>query len=87
MVCVSFFCSFIRCLATAEEGSIVLHRIGVDSSFFSSGIVVINRNKKWGNICRLSSFSTREADVICHQMTFSGSSSWSYGSDHRYMNT
>ena len=43
---------------------------GVGSSTSSS--------RFWGNICRLSSFNQAEADVVCHQLTYSGASSFSY---------
>jgi hypothetical protein len=34
----------------------------------------------WGNICRFASFNSTASDVICRQLGFSGSSSWSYSS-------
>ncbi len=65
------------------EGSLILHRNGIDSPVHSSGIVVLYHGGQWGNICRLSSFTIVEAGVICHQLSYTGASSWSYGDNHR----
>lgn len=69
-------------IGTSLEGAMVFQRQGLDSSSFSSGIVVVYHLGSWGNICRHSSFSTTEADVICHQMTYTGASSINFGSEH-----
>jgi deleted-in-malignant-brain-tumors protein 1 len=61
-------------------GSMVLLRNGVVSSQFSSGRVLLYFSSRWGNICRYTSFVNANADVICHQMTYTGASSWSYAS-------
>ena len=71
---------------TPSEGSIILHRHGTDSNTFSSGRVVLYRGTQWGNICRYSSFSNTEADVICHQLTYTGASQWSYTDIDKYVN-
>ena len=72
-------------LGTPQSGAIVLTRNGTNSKSHTSGRVVVygvgsstSSSRFWGNICRYSSFSITEADVICHQLTYSGASSWSY---------
>ena len=49
----------------------------VPSQSLSSGIVQIYHEKSWGNICEDKSFATDEADVICHQLAYTGASSYS----------
>ena len=44
----------------------------------TSGYVLVRDDNNWGSICRRGVFDNTEADVICHQLTFSGASSWSY---------
>ena len=43
---------------------------------WSSGIVEIYYSGSWGNICDDSSFGPDEAAVICHQLSYSGASSY-----------
>ena len=62
----------------AESGAIILGRDGNYSRSFTSGRVLINHNKRWGYICQLDGFNNAAADVICHQLSYSGASSWSY---------
>ena len=57
---------------------------------WSSGIVQIYFSDTWGNICNDGGFGTEEADVICHQLSYTGASSYSYAAvttryttDHR----
>ena len=63
----------------AVDGSIILGR-GDDSYSlqYTSGRVVVHYDSFWRTICRRDSFGNTEADVICHQLTYSGASSWSY---------
>lgn len=67
------------------SGAIRLYRNGTYSQSFTSGRVQVfgvgsfnSTSNRWGNICRFSSFGQTEADVTCHQLTFSGASSYSY---------
>ena len=45
---------------------------------YTSGIVEIYYSRIWGNICVDSSFGSPEANVICHQLAFTGVSSYGY---------
>ena len=48
-----------------------------DTQAWSSGIVQIYYGGSWGNICDDSYFSSDEADVMCHQLSYTGASSFS----------
>ena len=56
------------------NGAVRLFRAGQTSHLFSSGIVQIYHGKIWGNICHQSDWDSVEADVVCRQMGWSGSS-------------
>ena len=43
---------------------------------YTSGIVEIYYSSTWGNICDDALFSYNEANVICHQLAFTGVSSY-----------
>ena len=43
---------------------------------YTSGIVEIYYSSTWGNICDDASFGYNEANVICHQLAFTGVSSY-----------
>ena len=47
-----------------------------DTQAWSSGIVQIYYGSIWGNICDDSFFSFDEADVVCHQLGYTGASSF-----------
>lgn len=66
-------------IGVSSEGSIVFHQQALDSSTLSSGIVALYHRGEWGNICYRSSFTITEADVICHQMMYTGASSFTSG--------
>ncbi len=70
-------------LGVAQSGAITLGRNGDYSSSYSSGRVLVNHNGRWGTVCRRDTFSTTEADVMCHQLTYSGASGWSYEEEDR----
>ena len=60
------------------KGAIRLVRKGFYSTIqaYTSGIVEIYYGSTWGNICDDASFSYNEANVICHQLAFTGVSSY-----------
>ena len=57
-------------------GFVRLYRNGVTSSSYYYGIVQIWYNGQWGNICDDSQYNQYEADVICHQLGYTGASSY-----------
>ncbi|XP_019859785.1 PREDICTED: neurotrypsin-like [Amphimedon queenslandica] len=75
----------------ATAGTIVLYRNEVSSSSYYYGIVQLYYNSRWGNICDDNYYSSSEADVICHQLGYTGASSYSragrtsYGTDTNQM--
>ena len=58
------------------NGPIRLWRTGATSRSYSSGLVQIVYNGQWGNICGDGTFGLTEAEVICHQLGFTGAVSW-----------
>ena len=63
-------------LATPRNGAIILSRNGYTSSSYYYGIVRVYYNG-WGNICDDYYYSSTEANVICHQLGYTGASSYS----------
>ena len=59
----------------AQNGAIILYRNGYTSSSYYYGIVRVYYNG-WGNICDYY-YSSTEANVICHQLGYTGASSYS----------
>ena len=68
--------SHISMLFLPGFGALRLIRHGIHSKDYTSGIVEIYHGSQWGNICDDSSFGYNEANVICHQLTFTGASSY-----------
>ena len=60
----------------AQNGAIILSRNGYDSSSYYYGIVRVYYNNGWGNICDDYHYSSTEANVICHQLGYTGASSY-----------
>ena len=56
------------------NGVVRLFRNGVTSSSYYYGIVQILINGQWGNICEDHYYNKNEADVICHQLGYTGAS-------------
>ena len=56
-----------------SNGPIRLWRSGTTSVSYTSGIVQLLYNSRWGNICDESgNFGVAEASVICHQLGYTG---------------
>ena len=64
-------------LADPQNGAIILYRNGYTSSSYYYGIVWVYYNNGWGNICDDYYYSSTEANVICHQLGYTGASSYS----------
>ena len=60
----------------AQNGAIILYRNEYTSSSYYYGIVRVFYNG-WGNICDDYQYSSTEANVICHQLGYTGASSYS----------
>ena len=83
-----FFKLFFVILAAgpASTGTMILYRNGVSSSSYYFSIVQLYYGR-WGNICDDYYYNLAEANVICHQLGYTGASSYSragltsYGSD------
>ena len=67
------------------NGIVRLFRDGVTSSSYYYGIVQIRYNGQWGNICDDFYYNQNEADVICHQLGYTGASSYSRAGLVRYL--
>ena len=65
------------------NGPIRLLRPGGSSTSYTSGRVLVYYNSTWGNICddQFENFGSNEANVICHQLGYTGASSWSKSRD------
>lgn len=67
----------------ALQGTVVLWRNGLASPAYTSGRVQVYGTNAWGNICSRSTsmamFSLNEANVVCHQLGFSGASDYASG--------
>ena len=61
----------------AQNGALILSRNGYSSSSKYYGIVRVYYNNGWGNICDDYSYSSTEGNVICHQLGYTGASSYS----------
>ena len=60
-----------------QNVAITLYRNGYTSSSYYYGIVRVYYNNEWSNICDDSYYSSTEANVICHQLGYTGASSYS----------
>ena len=65
-------------------GAIRLLNSGSTSLYNTAGRVQVWYGGEWGNICDVNAiFGYNEADVVCHQLGWSGSSSYSNGENDR----
>ena len=60
-------------------------RSGQTSYSYYYGIVQVYINNGWGNICDDSYYDANEAHVICHQLSYTGASSYSRAGLMRYV--
>ena len=67
----------------ATYGALILSRNGVSSTSYYYGVVRVYYNG-WGNICDDYYYSSTEANVICHQLGYTGASSYSRAGLVRY---
>ena len=67
---------YIHLANVAQIGAIILSRNGYTSLSYYYGIVRVYYNG-WGNICDDYHYSFTEANVICHQLGYTGASSYS----------
>ena len=58
------------------NGAIILSRYNVSSTSYYYGAVRVYYNG-WGNICNDVYYNSAEANVICHQLGYTGASSYS----------
>ena len=65
-------------IGTVSHGALRFYRNGLATftQAWSSGIVQIYYSGTWGNICDDLDFGFTEADVVCHQLGYSGASSY-----------
>ena len=61
----------------AQNGAIILSLNGNTSTSYYYGIVRVYYNNGWGNICDDYYYNSAEANVICHQLGYTGASSYS----------
>ena len=66
-----------------STGTITLSRYNVQSSSYYYGVVRVWDNG-WGNICDDYYYNSAEANVICHQLGYTGASSYSRAGLTRY---
>ncbi|XP_011409082.1 PREDICTED: neurotrypsin-like, partial [Amphimedon queenslandica] len=77
-------------LTDAVNGVIVLSRNNISSTTYYYGTIRVYYNG-WGNICDDYYYNSAEANVICHQLGYTGASSYSragsvsYGTDYLSM--
>ena len=67
------------------ERAVRLVRFGLTSQSYTSGIVQIYNQGSWGNICNDAFISLTEANVICHQLSYSGATSFTSSTELVYI--
>ena len=72
-------------IGPSSSGAICLVRDGHTSPDYTSGVVQVWWNGQWGNICNDASFGYDEADVVCHQLGWSGASYYTSSQNDRFV--
>ena len=69
-----------------QQGTVVLYNNGTSSSN-SAGIVRVYYNGQWGNICNdyYDDFGYDEANVVCHQLGYTGAYDYSTAGSEKYV--
>ena len=71
--------------SSSTSGAIRLVRDGTTSPDYTSGVVQVWLYSQWGNICNDASFGYDEADVVCHQLGWSGASYYTSSQNDRFV--
>ena len=71
-------------LDSISNGALVLSRNNIPSTSYNYGTIRVYYNG-WGNICHDNYYSYTEANVICHQLGYTGVSSYSRAGVTRYI--
>ena len=77
--------SIVSSLGPSSSGAIRLVRDGYTSPDYTSGVIQVWWNGQWGNICNDASFGYDEADVVCHQLGWSGASYYTSSQYDRFV--
>ena len=80
-ICSLVFLQATFSLLNMTNGPIRLWRNGNSSTEFTSGRVQLVYDSVWGNICWDANFELTEADVICHQLGYTGALDYDRASD------
>ena len=75
--------SIIDPLPNAANGALILFRNGISSTSYYYGVVRVYYNG-WRNLCDDYYYNSVEANVICHQLGYTGASSYSRAGLVRY---
>ena len=78
----TFQCSL---LGPSSNGAIRLVRDGFTSPDYTSGVVQVWWNGQWGNICYNAYTGYDEANVVCHQLGWSGASNYNSSRYDRFV--
>ena len=72
-------------LGTPSNGAIILSRCNYSSTSYYYGTVRVYYDDGWGNICYDNYYSYNDANVICHQLGYTGASNFSRSELTKYI--